>query len=238
MSRMFTMQVWLKHDLRLDDHPGLIRASQHATAIVPTFCMDPGLYVHLQRTPNGIPGRQIVGRPGMIHLLPEPACLPGLEHEQHLSCDQNHACRISTVRAAVSNFVLNAYSRRLRRWFGQKDRVENDASTGLLGSLSALRESLIEKGSNLVVRCGVLPEVLRELVAESGAEEIIAEEEVEYRSVYAFFALFHVGLLWHLTGGATCLHLLRSQNPSPPCKAACGGTTPALACSYRSGFCS
>jgi len=66
LSWMFTMQVWLKHDLRLDDHPGLVRASQHGSAIVPTFCMDPRLYVHLQRTPNGIPGRQIVGGPGTL----------------------------------------------------------------------------------------------------------------------------------------------------------------------------
>lgn len=79
----------------------------------------------------------------------------------------------------------------------RKHRIESNASTGLLGSLSALRESLIEKGSNLVVRCGVLPEVLQALVMESGAEEIIAEEEVEYRSVYAFFAPFYNGLLWH-----------------------------------------
>ena len=210
---MFTMQVWLKHDLRLDDHPGLIRASQHASAIVPTFCMDPKLYVHLQRTPNGISGRQIVGGPEMSHLLAEPVCSPGLEHQQHLSEYQSHACRISRMGDSVSNFGLNAYSRHLQRWLARKYRVENDASTGLLGSLSALRESLIEKGSNLVVRCGVLPEVLRKLVAESGAEEIIAEEEVEYRSVYAFFVPFYNGLLWHLTGGITCLHSNYPQEP-------------------------
>ena len=52
---------------------------------------------------------------------------------------------------------------------------------GLLGSLGALRDSLVERGSNLVVRCGALPEVLGQLVLESGAAGIIAEEEVEYR---------------------------------------------------------
>lgn len=50
------MQVWLKHDLRLDDNPGLQDALQETSQIVPAFCMDPKLYVHLQRTPNGVPG--------------------------------------------------------------------------------------------------------------------------------------------------------------------------------------
>ena len=59
---------------------------------------------------------------------------------------------------------------------------DTGGSAGLLGSLAALRDSLVEQGSNLVVRCGALPEVLRQLVLESGASEIIAEEEVEYRS--------------------------------------------------------
>ena len=52
------MQVWLKHDLRLDDHPGFVQAYEQGSPVVPAFCMDPRLYVHLQRTPNGIPGKQ------------------------------------------------------------------------------------------------------------------------------------------------------------------------------------
>ena len=52
---------------------------------------------------------------------------------------------------------------------------------GLLGALGALKECLTLKGSNLVVRYGALPQLLRELVLESGAAEIIAEEEVEHR---------------------------------------------------------
>ena len=120
----------------------------------------------------------------------------------------------------------------------QNYRVEIDASTGLLGSLSALRESLIEKGSNLVVRCGVLPEVLRELLEDSGAEEIIAEEEVEYRSVYAFFAPFYNGLLWHLTGGITCLHSIILKNPHRLARQSVVALAPALPCLYWSGVCS
>ena len=34
------------------------------------------------------------------------------------------------------------------------------------------------------MKCGALPEVLRQLVHDSGASEIIAEEEVEYRSTF------------------------------------------------------
>ena len=52
---------------------------------------------------------------------------------------------------------------------------------GLLGALGALKESLTVKGSNLVVRYGALPKLLRELVLETGATGIIAEEEVEHR---------------------------------------------------------
>ena len=40
------------------------------------------------------------------------------------------------------------------------------------------------KGSGLVVRYGALPELLRELVLETGAAKIIAEEEVEHRCSY------------------------------------------------------
>ena len=53
------LQVWLKHDLRLDDHPGFMHASQRAEEIVPAFCLDPTLYVHLQRTPNGVAGEML-----------------------------------------------------------------------------------------------------------------------------------------------------------------------------------
>lgn len=55
---------------------------------------------------------------------------------------------------------------------------------GLLGALGALRKSLNVKGSGLVVRYGALPKLLRELVLETGAAGIIAEEEVEHRYPY------------------------------------------------------
>ncbi len=54
---MFT-QVWLKHDLRLDDHPGFMQAADFAGLVVPFFCLVPTLYVHLLRTPNGIDGKE------------------------------------------------------------------------------------------------------------------------------------------------------------------------------------
>ena len=40
------------------------------------------------------------------------------------------------------------------------------------------------KGSGLVVRYGALPKLLRDLVLETGAAGIIAEEEVEHRYSY------------------------------------------------------
>ncbi|KAK9905885.1 hypothetical protein WJX75_008118 [Coccomyxa subellipsoidea] len=48
--------VWLKHDLRLDDHPGFVQAADSAQSVLPFFCLAPELYVHLLRTPNGIEG--------------------------------------------------------------------------------------------------------------------------------------------------------------------------------------
>ena len=49
------MQVWFKSDLRVDDHPGLLRASSAKKAL-PIFCFDPSLYRSLLRTPNGMQG--------------------------------------------------------------------------------------------------------------------------------------------------------------------------------------
>jgi len=48
-------QVWLKSDLRVDDHPGLHLASK-AERVVPVFCFDPRLHTQLLRTPNGLEG--------------------------------------------------------------------------------------------------------------------------------------------------------------------------------------
>lgn len=50
------MQVWLKHDLRLDDHPGFINAAKTSSEVVPFFCVAPELYVHLLRIPYGVEG--------------------------------------------------------------------------------------------------------------------------------------------------------------------------------------
>jgi hypothetical protein len=50
------MQVWLKHDLRMDDHPGFLHAAGTSSAIVPLFCVAPELYTHLLRIPYGVEG--------------------------------------------------------------------------------------------------------------------------------------------------------------------------------------
>lgn len=46
---LYHTQLWYKHDLRLDDHPGLAHARASGRPIVPCFCFDPTLLVHLLR---------------------------------------------------------------------------------------------------------------------------------------------------------------------------------------------
>ncbi|KAK9836731.1 hypothetical protein WJX74_006975 [Apatococcus lobatus] len=48
--------VWFKHDLRLDDHPGLAAALEAGDPIIPFFCFDPAMYAHLVRLPCGVEG--------------------------------------------------------------------------------------------------------------------------------------------------------------------------------------
>ena len=49
------LQLWFKHDLRIDDHPGLHYALSRQQGVVPLFCFDPG-HQNLLRTPHGIEG--------------------------------------------------------------------------------------------------------------------------------------------------------------------------------------
>ena len=53
--------MWFKHDLRLDDHPGLLaaleREKQHGNGgVILAFVFDPALYSHLLATPSGVEG--------------------------------------------------------------------------------------------------------------------------------------------------------------------------------------
>ncbi|KAL3153511.1 hypothetical protein ABBQ38_011843 [Trebouxia sp. C0009 RCD-2024] len=48
--------VWFKHDLRLDDHPGLQEAVTAGTSLVPVFCFDPSQLGHLLRASRGLEG--------------------------------------------------------------------------------------------------------------------------------------------------------------------------------------
>lgn len=59
---MCVVQVWFKSDLRLDDHPGL-HLAKDAASLLPVFCFDPELYLHLLRTPTGLKGTIIYLRP-------------------------------------------------------------------------------------------------------------------------------------------------------------------------------
>jgi hypothetical protein len=52
------VQVWFKHDLRTDDHPGLLSAAAAAAPVAPCYCFDERLYGHLLRTPLGFEGAE------------------------------------------------------------------------------------------------------------------------------------------------------------------------------------
>ena len=51
------LQIWFKHDLRLDDHPGLQKALTAGNDVIPVFCFDAAQLLHLLRVPHGLPGR-------------------------------------------------------------------------------------------------------------------------------------------------------------------------------------
>ncbi|GAB4818230.1 hypothetical protein N2152v2_005276 [Parachlorella kessleri] len=63
-SRAGPVVLWFKHDLRLDDHPGLHQALQQAAgsasgaagALMPVYCFDPARCSHLLDVPGGISG--------------------------------------------------------------------------------------------------------------------------------------------------------------------------------------
>lgn len=55
------------------------------------------------------------------------------------------------------------------------------SAAGLLGAVKALRESLQQVGSNLVVLSGNMEEVIPQAAVQYGASSIILEEEVEYK---------------------------------------------------------
>lgn len=53
------VQIWFKHDLRVDDHPGLQTALSSGKEIVPVFCFDPAQLLHLLRAPHGLQGEAV-----------------------------------------------------------------------------------------------------------------------------------------------------------------------------------
>lgn len=95
--------LWYKHDLRIDDHPGLLSASQHQT-LVPLYVFD--------------------------HRI-------------------------------LSRFTDETFEL-------------------LLSALGDLKSSLMEQGSNLMIRFGSSESVIEEVVKEVDASSVFAEEEVEY----------------------------------------------------------
>lgn len=47
-----TTLLWFKHDLRVDDHPGLHAALKASTTVIPVFCFDPKRYEQLVHSPG------------------------------------------------------------------------------------------------------------------------------------------------------------------------------------------
>uniref|UniRef100_A0A7N1A6T3 Photolyase/cryptochrome alpha/beta domain-containing protein n=2 Tax=Kalanchoe fedtschenkoi TaxID=63787 RepID=A0A7N1A6T3_KALFE len=96
--------VWFKHDLRIDDHPGLVAASEF-DAVVPLYVFD----------------RRILSR--------------------------------------FSGEVLEV----------------------LLSAIEDLRRSLMDQGSNLMIRFGDAENIVHKIMTEVKASNLIVEEEVEYQ---------------------------------------------------------
>lgn len=78
--------VWFKHDLRLDDHPGLQAALELGAPLLPVYCFDPEQYAHLLQLPGGVAGagrggpcRTRRGR-GLQGLQRTRGSLPGAGH--------------------------------------------------------------------------------------------------------------------------------------------------------------
>eukprot|EP00967_Tisochrysis_lutea_P146410 scaffold276308_cov19-Tisochrysis_lutea.AAC.1 len=49
-------QVWLKFDLRIDDHEGLLAAASASSAVLPVYCIDYSQLDFLLHTPAGPEG--------------------------------------------------------------------------------------------------------------------------------------------------------------------------------------
>lgn len=56
-------QVWYKHDLRVDDHPGLVQAAADGGGMVAAVVLDPAMYTHLLATPCGVEGEALLSPP-------------------------------------------------------------------------------------------------------------------------------------------------------------------------------
>ena len=83
---MPSLQVWYKHDLRTDDHPGLTAAATGGGPIVPFYCFDARYCAQLLRTPRGIEGAshmhvsyEVIGEPikRLAEFVEEPIKLTG-----------------------------------------------------------------------------------------------------------------------------------------------------------------
>lgn len=70
MSADAILQVWFKHDLRVEDHPGLLAAARSSRPIIPFFCLDPALHAELALTPQGPVGKRPHSNAITVMVLP------------------------------------------------------------------------------------------------------------------------------------------------------------------------
>ena len=165
---MSMLQVWFKHDLRLDDHPGLQEAVTGGTSLVPVYCFDPSQLGHLLRASHGLEGDHaccnMFGRCTIVSETRKSChspCMPWQAkvymHNTPVSSVLGHALHVAVTPAVCC------------------------AVTGLLGAVKALKQGLQQLGSDLVILWGPTEQQLPLLIDQIQASSLILEEEIEYR---------------------------------------------------------
>jgi deoxyribodipyrimidine photolyase len=70
---LHAVQVWLKADLRVDDHEGLLQAAAAHSAVLPVYCLDVRRLHHLAFLPAGPESECVPTAPPAVQQL--PACV-------------------------------------------------------------------------------------------------------------------------------------------------------------------
>lgn len=176
------LQVWFKHDLRLDDHPGLHSAVATGSALVPVYCFDPSQLLHLLRASHGLEGDPAIATYTMhmpvylyIYYGDHPKHMPSIAMCQHMP-----ACHFTGTAMHNSNMCVRSPIVRMLCMLCFTP-VACCAITGLLGAVKALKQGLQQLGSDLVILWGPPEQQLPSLADQIQASSLILEEEIEYR---------------------------------------------------------